>query len=810
MANEKFKVKFGLAVGDTAATVDGTTGDIVTAGDIAVNGGDITTTQTTANIVNATATTVNLGGAATTVSIGANSGTTTINNSLVADDLTIAGDLAVNGGDITTTQTTGNLFNATATTVNIGGAGTTVAIGAGTGTTTIGNDLAINGTSLTLDADNAGAGANLSIIANRGSSGTDATLVWSESTGFWTFNKDLYVSEKIIGETTLGLNGNEIFFNNEDGATLADAFITVKKPGVGDPQIKWNETSDRWQTTVDSSTYVNIPNQNLDTTDDAVFDTVDANITDDNYVLGQLIATPTTAYVPPTSALTTVTGTNGIVVASSATGANGNGANVAVRYHSGDTTSGTNSAAALIMSGASGTSTAPGGAAANQAMGTTNFDGYTAGTSNNYASQIATMNQGAGTTAIAPMQAQGYARQAFTNSTTVTTTVTGASGTGTTATLTFTAQNTAPYAVGQTVVIAGMTPAGYNNAAAVITAATTSSISYANATTGFTSGGTIAAVNTVTAAGMGFRVRGFANSTNMLVANRFNFMDLTASTANFKSAAYTFANEVITGSTLTATNYLSMGSTGMSMGNVDGVVNMIRASAATTGTRPVAFLRNSQTATAAPATGDGSTFRQLVSGSNATVYNLTEIGGTYNSGGDTSIAFNIANGDQTGAIMTTVQPFITKLSGTIISATASPSATPGANTLTTVAVFNPGGAAVTGNITATGTIGYTTGAGGTVTQATSRTTGVTLDKSTGAITLFSDAGTTTATTFTVTNSTVAATDVIILNQKSGTDLYDLMVTAVAAGSFNITFRTTGGTTTEQPVFNFAVIKGIAA
>jgi hypothetical protein len=117
----------------------------------------------------------------------------------------------------------------------------------------------------------------------------------------------------------------------------------------------------------------------------------------------------------------------------------------------------------------------------------------------------------------------------------------------------------------------------------------------------------------------------------------------------------------------------------------------------------------------------------------------------------------------------------------------------------------------TGVIASTGTagIGYATGAGGTVTQATSRTTGVTLDKITGAITLFSAAGTTAATTFTVTNSTVVATDVIILNQKSGTDLYDLMVTAVAAGSFNITFRTTGGTTTEQPVFNFAVINGVA-
>ena len=118
----------------------------------------------------------------------------------------------------------------------------------------------------------------------------------------------------------------------------------------------------------------------------------------------------------------------------------------------------------------------------------------------------------------------------------------------------------------------------------------------------------------------------------------------------------------------------------------------------------------------------------------------------------------------------------------------------------------------TGAITSTGTagVGYSTGAGGAVTQATSRTTGVTLNKITGAITLVSAAGSATAATFTVTNSTVAATDVIILNQKSGTDLYDLKVTAVAAGSFNITFNTTGGTTTEQPVFNFAVIKAVAA
>jgi hypothetical protein len=117
------------------------------------------------------------------------------------------------------------------------------------------------------------------------------------------------------------------------------------------------------------------------------------------------------------------------------------------------------------------------------------------------------------------------------------------------------------------------------------------------------------------------------------------------------------------------------------------------------------------------------------------------------------------------------------------------------------------GAAV---ISGAGALGYATGSGGAVTQATDRTTGVTLNKTNGAITLVSAAGSTSWQTFTVTNSTVAATDTVIVNQKSGTDLYQIFVTNVAAGSFKISFATTGGTTTEQPVFNFAVIKAVAA
>lgn len=115
-----------------------------------------------------------------------------------------------------------------------------------------------------------------------------------------------------------------------------------------------------------------------------------------------------------------------------------------------------------------------------------------------------------------------------------------------------------------------------------------------------------------------------------------------------------------------------------------------------------------------------------------------------------------------------------------------------------------------GSFKTKGSIGYLTGAGGAVTQTTSRTTGVTRNTICGAITLVSAAGSAAWQSFTVTNSQVAATDVVIVSQKSGTDLYQIFVTNVAAGSFKISFATTGGTTTEQPVFNFAIIKAVAS
>lgn len=109
-------------------------------------------------------------------------------------------------------------------------------------------------------------------------------------------------------------------------------------------------------------------------------------------------------------------------------------------------------------------------------------------------------------------------------------------------------------------------------------------------------------------------------------------------------------------------------------------------------------------------------------------------------------------------------------------------------------------------------VGYGgTGGGGAVTQVTSRTTGVTLNKLAGSITLFSK--TTTASlveSFTVTNSQVAATDTINVSVR-GTGIYLVFVTQVAAGSFRISvFTPAAVSTAEAPIINFAVIKAVNA
>ncbi|MAH45445.1 hypothetical protein CMI37_06430 [Candidatus Pacearchaeota archaeon] len=111
-------------------------------------------------------------------------------------------------------------------------------------------------------------------------------------------------------------------------------------------------------------------------------------------------------------------------------------------------------------------------------------------------------------------------------------------------------------------------------------------------------------------------------------------------------------------------------------------------------------------------------------------------------------------------------------------------------------------------------IGYATGAGGAVAQATNKQTGVTLSKVTGTVTTHAEALAAGAeTTFTVTNTTVAITDVVVLSIQSGgtSGEYLAHVTDVGAGSFDITLANMSGSSASDAVLiNFAVIKGVVA
>lgn len=113
----------------------------------------------------------------------------------------------------------------------------------------------------------------------------------------------------------------------------------------------------------------------------------------------------------------------------------------------------------------------------------------------------------------------------------------------------------------------------------------------------------------------------------------------------------------------------------------------------------------------------------------------------------------------------------------------------------------------------TNDIGYTTGAGGVVTQLTSRTTGVTLNAPSGQITLVADtiAGLSSQ-EFTLTNSYIAATDVVLVTFASGltATTYDVTVTATAAGSCKISVHNVNNSATpsDTPVINFVVFKGV--
>lgn len=114
----------------------------------------------------------------------------------------------------------------------------------------------------------------------------------------------------------------------------------------------------------------------------------------------------------------------------------------------------------------------------------------------------------------------------------------------------------------------------------------------------------------------------------------------------------------------------------------------------------------------------------------------------------------------------------------------------------------------------TGSFGYGTGSGGTVTQATSKATAVTLNKPSGQITTAGSAlAANTAVSFTLTNNKIAAHDLpeVVIKSGATAGAYVVQVDAVAAGSCRISIRNmTAGSLSETLVLQFNIGKGAIA
>ena len=192
---------------------------------VSVRGNALTTTSTTFALLNATATTLNAFGAATSITFGAGTGNTTfahdvnlaaskvytingttvlsataLGNGVLASvltsvgiltNLTVAGNITSQNGILVTSNTTGSLYNTTATTLNIGGAATSVNIGASTGSTTINNTVVSN----QYDFGTVGSTTKFA-----------ATVATTSLTDLFQLDKTVYRSAEVVVQAKQGSN----------------------------------------------------------------------------------------------------------------------------------------------------------------------------------------------------------------------------------------------------------------------------------------------------------------------------------------------------------------------------------------------------------------------------------------------------------------------------------------------------------------------------------------------------------------------------------------------------------------------------
>jgi hypothetical protein len=291
-------------------------------GDVAVNGGDITTSETTFNLINTTATTLNIGGAGTTVNVGNASGQTNfagdvnvatgksyeVNNVSVLNSTTLGSSVVDSSLTSLGTISTGT-WNATTIAVNKGGTGLTSYVvgdivyasasttleklaGVATGNSLISGGIGVapswgkiglaTHVSGTLPVASGGTGVTTStgtgdvvLSASPTLTGTPLSTTASVDTN----TTQIATTEFVVGQGylksstasttyapianptftgTVSSNGT-VFKMNADASVGESISFTVERGSEPDVEIRWNDIGDAWQFTNDGTTYYDIP-----------------------------------------------------------------------------------------------------------------------------------------------------------------------------------------------------------------------------------------------------------------------------------------------------------------------------------------------------------------------------------------------------------------------------------------------------------------------------------------------------------------------------------------------------------------------
>jgi hypothetical protein len=275
--------------GTNTVQIAASTGNITTSGDIAVNGGDLTTTSGTATLFNTLATNLAIGSAATSLSMGSAAGTVTVNGDLkvsgndiqssdattltflsdgaavrnvktagdlivggndirasdsalamtltdATGDVTMPGDLAVNGGDLTTTATTFNVTGATNYNIGTTTSTGTVAVGRSTNSNTVSiADAACTGTqTVNIGSGVTGAGiSSITIGSLQNSSKIDLFAGSSSGTGIRLVTGGRPITMSASGAGTIDIGTSSTTGDiSIGGASTSTGLISVGKSTV--------------------------------------------------------------------------------------------------------------------------------------------------------------------------------------------------------------------------------------------------------------------------------------------------------------------------------------------------------------------------------------------------------------------------------------------------------------------------------------------------------------------------------------------------------------------------------------------------